>query len=48
MNGHLKKWVESDEYQGPDMTDFGLRSQSDAEFKKVYREVKKISVTNSR
>ena len=23
------------------MTDFGLRSQSDAEFKKVYREVKK-------
>ena len=37
----FKNWVESDEYQGPDMTDFGLRSQSDSEFKKVYREVKK-------
>ncbi|HZG79056.1 MAG TPA: thymidylate synthase [Paenibacillus sp.] len=34
----FKKWVESDEYQGPDMTNFGLRSQSDAAFKAVYLE----------
>ncbi|MGG1674697.1 thymidylate synthase [Neobacillus sp. NRS-1170] len=32
----FKKWVESDEYQGPDMTDFGIRSQVDEEFKKLY------------
>ncbi|MGG3470184.1 thymidylate synthase [Neobacillus pocheonensis] len=34
----FKKWVESDEYNGPDMTDFGLRSQNDDEFKKVYEQ----------
>lgn len=32
----FKKWVESDEYEGPDMTDFGRRSLIDEEFKKQY------------
>lgn len=32
----FKKWVESDEYEGPDMTSFGLRSQEDEEFNKMY------------
>ncbi|MFD4928739.1 thymidylate synthase [Peribacillus butanolivorans] len=34
----FKKWVESDEYKGPDMTDFGIRSQNDDEFKNVYEQ----------
>ncbi|WP_010094547.1 thymidylate synthase [Ornithinibacillus scapharcae] len=34
----FKKWVESDEYQGPDMTDFGNRSQIDEEFNHLYQE----------
>ena len=34
----FKKWVESDEYQGPDMTDFGLRSLKDEEFAAQYNE----------
>lgn len=34
----FKNWIESDEYDGPDMTDFGLRSQRDPEFKKLYDE----------
>jgi thymidylate synthase len=34
----FKKWVESDEYNGPDMTNFGLRSQQDEEFNKLYQE----------
>jgi len=34
----FKKWVESDEYDGPDMTDFGNRSQRDPAFKEVYDE----------
>src|SRR5690625_3962039 len=34
----FKNWVESVEYDGPDMTDFGLRSQRDPEFKKLYDE----------
>ncbi len=38
----FKKWVESDEYDGPDMRDFGLRSQKDPEFKKVYDEQMEI------
>ena len=38
----FKKWVESDEYEGPDMTDFGLRCQKDPEFDKVYREQMKL------
>ncbi|KIL47990.1 thymidylate synthase [Jeotgalibacillus campisalis] len=32
----FKKWVESDQYDGPDMTNFGLRVQQDDEFKMVY------------
>lgn len=36
----FKNWVESDEYEeefpNEDMTDFGLRSQSNEEFKKLY------------
>ncbi|WP_182199368.1 thymidylate synthase [Paraliobacillus salinarum] len=34
----FKKWVESDEYQGPDMTDFGNRSQTDQAFKEQYQQ----------
>ncbi|MGR9049983.1 thymidylate synthase [Halobacillus faecis] len=34
----FQKWVESDDYQGPDMSDFGRRSQKDEEFKKQYKE----------
>ncbi|MED0664972.1 thymidylate synthase [Bacillus badius] len=34
----FQKWVESKEYTGPDMTDFGIRSQQDEEFKKLYEE----------
>ncbi|RFU69704.1 thymidylate synthase [Peribacillus saganii] len=34
----FKKWVESNEYTGPDMTDFGLRSQTDKEFNHQYEE----------
>lgn len=32
----FKKWVESADYDGVDMTDFGLRSQTDEVFKKEY------------
>lgn len=38
----FKKWVESDAYDGPDMTDFGIRSQEDEEFKELYKEQMKI------
>ncbi|GKU79244.1 thymidylate synthase [Paenibacillus sp. L3-i20] len=34
----FKKWVESADYRGPDMTNFGLRSQSDTAFAKQYNE----------
>ncbi|WP_047985266.1 thymidylate synthase [Ornithinibacillus californiensis] len=34
----FKNWVESDEYTGPDMTDFGNRSQVDADFNIIYEE----------
>ncbi|MFD0587070.1 thymidylate synthase [Paenibacillus sp. GCM10027627] len=34
----FKKWVESDVYEGPDMTHFGLRSQTDETFAKQYDE----------
>ena len=37
----FKNWVESDEYTGPDMTDFGLRAEKNAEFKKQYLAEKK-------
>ncbi|WP_017755265.1 thymidylate synthase [Calidifontibacillus oryziterrae] len=32
----FKNWVESDEYHGPDMTNFGLRSLHDEQFSKLY------------
>ncbi len=38
----FKKWIESDDYTGPDMTDFGIRSLKDEEFKKVYDEQMEI------
>ncbi|MGX7111439.1 thymidylate synthase [Gemella cuniculi] len=34
----FKKWIESDEYAGPDMTDFGHRVLVDEEFGKKYKE----------
>jgi thymidylate synthase len=34
----FKRWVESDEYAGPDMRDFGLRSQQDQVFAAAYEE----------
>ena len=42
QNNHIwnewafKNWVESDDYTGPDMKDFGLRSQKDDSFKPIY------------
>lgn len=32
----FEKWVQSEAYQGPDMTNFGIRSQQDEAFKKQY------------
>lgn len=40
----FKKWVESSDYNGPDMTNFGLRSQQDEEFNKVYKEQEAIFI----
>lgn len=37
----FKKWVESPEYTGPDMADFGHRALNDPAFKKVYLKEKK-------
>lgn len=34
----FKRWVESKEYEGPDMTNFGLRIQTDEAFKKLFEE----------
>ena len=34
----FERWVSSDEYTGPDMTDFGRRSQQDEQFAVVYKE----------
>ncbi|WLV25933.1 thymidylate synthase [Aciduricibacillus chroicocephali] len=34
----FKNWVESNEYEGPDMTDFGRRAATDSEFAKIYDE----------
>ena len=34
----FEQWVKSDEYRGPDMTDFGLRATKDPEFAEVYKE----------
>lgn len=38
----FKKWVESEEYDGPDMTDFGLRATKDEAFAKVLDEQMKL------
>lgn len=38
----FKNWVQSSDYQGPDMTDFGLRSQADPAFNEVYQAQKQI------
>lgn len=38
----FKKWVESAEYTGPDMTDFGRRSLSDPDFAKQYQAEKMV------
>jgi len=32
----FERWVESAEYDGPDMTDFGKRSQQDEQFAQIY------------
>ena len=37
----FKNWVQSDEYHGPDMTNFGLRAQEDDIFNKDYQDEKK-------
>ena len=42
----FKKRIESDKYTGPDMTNFGLRSQTDENFAKIYKEQKDIFVNN--
>ncbi|MFD1928274.1 thymidylate synthase [Sporosarcina siberiensis] len=34
----FEQWISSDEYTGPDMTNFGLRAVNDAEFLEVYRQ----------
>lgn len=34
----FKRWVESTDYNGPDMTNFGLRSQTDDGFNGLYKE----------
>ncbi|MDQ0350810.1 thymidylate synthase [Alkalibacillus filiformis] len=34
----FKNWVESDEYDGPDMTNFGVRSLEDDQFNEQYQE----------
>lgn len=38
----FKKWVTSDEYHGPDMTDFGHRWLQDAKFKEQYLTQKQL------
>lgn len=38
----FQRWVESDEYTGPDMTDFGRRSLVDEDFKHEYQRQKKV------
>lgn len=32
----IKKWFESEDYDGPDMSNFGIRKATDPEFKKTY------------
>ncbi|MFC2948348.1 thymidylate synthase [Virgibacillus sediminis] len=38
----FEKWVVSEDYTGPDMTNFGLRSQQDAGFNQQYQEQMEI------
>ena len=38
----FKRWVESDEYTGPDMTDFGRRCLVDNEFNELYQKELKV------
>lgn len=38
----FKNWIESKDYKGPDMTDFGNRSQQDEKFKQQYEEQMEI------
>lgn len=38
----FEKWVNSPEYNGPDMADFGLRAQRDPKFNQEYQEQKKL------
>ncbi|KAA9292575.1 thymidylate synthase [Aerococcus urinae] len=36
----FENWINSEDYQGPDMTNFGLRAEKDSEFKAEYLNVK--------
>lgn len=38
----FENWINSSEYTGPDMNNFGLRAQQDAQFKKEYQQQKKL------
>jgi len=38
----FKRWVESSEYDGPDMANFGIRAQQDPAFAKLYEEQEAI------
>jgi len=38
----FKRWVESPEYDGPDMANFGIRAQQDPAFAKLYEEQEAI------
>lgn len=38
----FEKWIKSENYTGPDMTDFGIRSQQDSEFNELYKEQMEI------
>ncbi|MDF7626331.1 thymidylate synthase [Lactobacillaceae bacterium L1_55_11] len=40
----FKNWIQSPDYHGPDMTDFGRRAPVDPEFNKAYQEQKDIFV----
>ncbi len=40
----FKNWIESDQYTGPDMTNFGHRAQKDTAFALAYKEQKDIFV----
>ncbi|GAB4073618.1 thymidylate synthase [Barrientosiimonas marina] len=42
----FKQWVESSEYDGPDMTDFGNRRQKDHQFRQLYQEQMAIFKNN--